>query len=235
MAALTHGTIRGMVRQRADIENSTHITDAEIDQYIYDSVFECFEIRVGVVGHEVAFTDKVDLYTVSGTQTYTLTLNGTDLLYKVQRVDVAFDSIRVPFRSFNLTDEVLDDTARTWDHGTDLKYMINQAGVKISFHPVPNAVHSVRVYYISLPTPKTNDSSTYQGITPWEEYVAISAAIKCMVKEESDTAALERQLANITDRIVRWGSSLDVARPTNIADHRALDDVGHQYWLDRFV
>lgn len=56
------------------------------------------------------------------------------------------------------------------------------------------------------------------GVNGWEEYIVIDAAIKCLIKEESDISALELQKAQMLKRIEAMASNRDSGRPDRIAD-----------------
>lgn len=56
------------------------------------------------------------------------------------------------------------------------------------------------------------------GVNGWEEYIVVDAAIKCLTKEESETAVLERDKAFLLKRIEAMASNRDAGKPEKITD-----------------
>jgi len=69
------------------------------------------------------------------------------------------------------------------------------------------------------------DSTTMDGISGWEEYVIIDAAIKACTKMEFDTASLERMLGRMTARIEGMAEGRDAGQAHHVSD--ALSVVGY--------
>lgn len=66
------------------------------------------------------------------------------------------------------------------------------------------------------------DGQTFNG---WEEYIVIDAAMKCLVKEESDVSVLFGQKQALLDRIEKMASNRDAGEPEKVTDiNRFTDD-----------
>jgi hypothetical protein len=74
-----------------------------------------------------------------------------------------------------------------------------------------------------LPTYLTSDSDLFDGYSGWEEYVIVDAAIKCLEKEESNTAALMNRKAYLIKRIEEAAGNRDAAFSPRIADTRRIE------------
>jgi len=233
MATYQRSQLRDAVRRRADIENSTFITDAELDLMLEDSHIELYQFLVSLNG-ETHYSTTNTLSTVAGTPNYSVPADEDARPYlRITRVHTVFDGIQVPMRRFQLGDEVLDTTAHAWDRGVDLKYCLI-GKEQILFHPEPDAVHVVTFYGVPLPLFAAGDTAEPEFVPPWEEYMIIDCAIKCRVKEESDVAPLMAMKDGMIERIKAWEGPRDAASPQLIRDSRALDELDSHFWLDRF-
>jgi hypothetical protein len=56
------------------------------------------------------------------------------------------------------------------------------------------------------------------GISGWTEYVIVDAAIKCLVKEETDPSALMATKAGLIKRIEEAAGNRDVGAAPTVAD-----------------
>ena len=173
------------VRQRADMVGSAFVSDAEIVDYINVAMAEIHDLLV----------DKYEDYYVS-TTTYTLpggnpgTLPAT--FYKALGVDfdsggVSYRLKRYSFQERNMYNSPGAVAARI----ADTRYTIQ--GNKINFIPDPTTSGTGTLHY--LPEAQRfssgSTSATIVSLAPaiangYEEYVVVDAAIKCLLKEESD-------------------------------------------------
>ena len=64
------------------------------------------------------------------------------------------------------------------------------------------------------------DDGEFDGISGWEEYVIIDAAIKMLVKEESDTSALNAAKQAMLIRIKAAAAGRDAGEPPKISRSR---------------
>lgn len=63
-----------------------------------------------------------------------------------------------------------------------------------------------------------DDSTTIDGISGWEEYVIVDAAMKAMGKEESDCTLLAKQKADMLQRLKDMAANRDAGNPSTVAD-----------------
>jgi hypothetical protein len=60
--------------------------------------------------------------------------------------------------------------------------------------------------------------------------VVVVAAIMCLTKEESDTSALERELAKLNNRIESAAERRDENEPASIIDVSKCEDDAEGFW-----
>lgn len=204
--------LRTQARQRANMENSTFVTDSEFNTYINLSISELYDM----------LCSKVDADYNINSQTFTTTANvdSYDLpndFYKLRGVDLLLDPLRpVPLKRFEFAERNSIDPI--FFGVVDLRYRVR--GNKLTFTPVElMGGQSIRVWYIPLPSQLSSDSDALNGYNGWEELVIIKAAIKALVKEEQDTSQLQLEYAELKQRLEVAMDSRDSASPSRITDN----------------
>lgn len=197
----TLAQLRTDVRQRADIENSQHISDTELTRYINQSIAALYALIVEMDEDEFAAeaTWTVTAGTVESTISYVEDAVDVPVsIYKLLSVDVVDgDGRKWPVQRFSLRDRTwLEDTTLPTGQIRPTRYRLRGISNLIWAPPFESDTQ-VRVTYIPSPTDLSADSDEYDGRVGWEEWVILDSAIKCMIKEESDDSQLvrERQLA----------------------------------------
>lgn len=219
--AYTLANLETLVRQRADLENSTFATTAEIENYLNDSIDELRDILITAYGHEY-FLAEYTHGTVSGTGDYDIpgygSLTAEQKLKKLVRCEYWFDesngsTLRFAMRPWDMGDAVHDYETRSWRTYRPRYRLINNS---VRVLPIPDDVYYMGLLYIpQLTRYSTGDTVDVWG---WEEYVVVDAAIKCLTKEESDTSALQAAKAALYQRIVDTGAHRDAGNPSVITD-----------------
>jgi hypothetical protein len=62
------------------------------------------------------------------------------------------------------------------------------------------------------------DAVTFDGISGWEEYVIIDAAIKAKIKQEQDISDLKDQRNEMADRIMSMAEGRDAGQAQHVSD-----------------
>lgn len=70
------------------------------------------------------------------------------------------------------------------------------------------------------------DSTTIDGVSGWEEYIVVDAALKAMGKEESDPSLLAQQKLFMKQRLIDMAANRDAGNPATVADTQSSD-----YWM----
>lgn len=225
----TLGQVKTLVRQRADIEHSTHVSSSvELTAIINDSMKELLDVGLSIMGPE-NYLISVAAQIVADSSTFVF---GSDTGWprKLVRIDVLLDGFWRPLRRMNLWDTDLQSASQAWTTDIDITYSLKATtsadvyGPALLVNPPPNATTTVRVWMVPAGIAVTTDSQTLPtNLDTWLEYVIIDAAIKCKEKEESDTSGLERAKANIIERMRTYAAPVDT-NPMTIADARSDED-----------
>jgi hypothetical protein len=138
--------LRTACRQRADMVNSTFVSDAELNSYINASYYELYDLLVQKYGNDYYMTQ------------YSFSLQGNvsryDLpedFYKLLGVDLEISSGPdgyVSLRPFMLAERNRYSTAnvQTWIGVTNLRYRLS--GNKLWFTPSPQTGQKIRIWYV---------------------------------------------------------------------------------------
>lgn len=62
------------------------------------------------------------------------------------------------------------------------------------------------------------DSTSIDGVSGWEEYIILDAALKAMGKEEDDVSLIAQQKIAMKQRLIDMAANRDAANPATIAD-----------------
>ena len=138
--------LRTASRQRADMVNSTFVSDAELSSYINASYYELYDLLVQKYGND--YYVKEYSFNLAGNQSrYDL----PDDFYKLLGVDLEIGSGPdgyVSLRPFSLAERNRYSTAnvQTWIGVTNLRYRLS--GNKLWFTPSPQTGQTIRIWYI---------------------------------------------------------------------------------------
>lgn len=224
MKTVTLLSLKTQARQRADMENSTFISDTELTTLINSSAAELYDLLIGVFEDYKLTSQTISV--VPNTDTYTLP---TDF-YKLRGVDLVLDSFgnAVTLKPFNFAERNAYLFTPTWNV-VGLSYLrYHMQGNSIRFVPVPNTSQSVKLWYIPAIPTLTLDADTLDGVNGFEEYIVVDAAIKMRIKEESDTMDLERQKALLTARINSMAANRDAGSPERVSD--VTKTIPFEFW-----
>ena len=215
----TLAELRTRARQRADAVGNNFFTDAEINDYVNIGLGELHDLLVNKF--EDYYVSSVSFSLVADQTTYTFSAIGLSDFYKLLGVDAVQggDTVRVKRFSFPDRNIFQSDVALHNSRGyADYEYAIR--GETVEFIPTPTSTDTIKLYYIPSYTKLSSDSATVSNSIElnWEEYAVLVAAIKMRQKEETSTAALERDLERITARIEDAARNRDAAEPFGITD-----------------
>lgn len=212
MATATLTDLRRKVRERADMVNSSFISATELDGYINASAYELFDLLVE--SNEDYNTLSTNSTIASGSHTIALPA----LAYKIRGVDVSYDNGQTwcPLKPYSFVDRGNYSDHTLTRRYANVRYRI--IGSTLHLLPESEAPGLYRIWYVPTMTPLVNAGDTFEAYNGFEEYIVIDAAIKCLVKEESDTAPHERAKKAIKDRIIAMAASRDMGGPETIAD-----------------
>lgn len=206
--------VRLAVRQRADMVNSEFVTDVELNSYIQNSYAELYDL---IVSKYEDYYSKKHSFTVDSTGVTTLPSD----FYKLRGIDLSRSGSGnddwITVRKWNFSERNKVDRRRNnLILGTNnIQYRV--MGNQVEFLPRTQAQGEYQMWYIPK-CPVLSEVVPLEGVNGWEEYVIIDAAIKCLVKEESDTNVLMMQKQQMIERIIRLAANRDAGDPETVAD-----------------
>lgn len=223
----TLAQIRTQCRERADMTDSTFITDTELDSYINASIAELHDLLIAAYNEDY-FMEEVQ---ISATTSLTYDLpNGTNYsaapkFYKLRGFDVkrgaGGDWATVKRFNFNRRNEQSVGTTLSVLGLPYLEYRLT--GSKIRLNRTPDSGLIFRLFYYPAATVLVDDADEYDDINGFAEYVVVDCAIKMLNKEESDTQVLMVQKDSLRKRIEGMAKDRDVNEPESVTDIYAED------------
>lgn len=210
MALVQLQTLRQRARRRADMENSTFVSDAELNQWINASADELYDLLVSKLGDDY-FTTLAAFVTAAGVETVALPAG----MLKLLGVELQSGSDWVTLRRYMQTERNAYRSAMAFA-GTQPRYRLE--GANIRFLPVPSGVLNGRFVYVPARTQLVADADTFDGINGWEEYIVVDAARKCLDKEEGDTSGLQQEKLGLIARIEMAAANRDAGEPNRVTD-----------------
>ena len=208
------------IRARADMENSNFVSTTQLNQWINDSYKELYDILVTTF-EDYNVIDET--FTISSGNTFSFSsLNST--FFKLVGVDKQISgSDYASLKPYNFNNR---NRNRLIDRYNGVYPIVRYRiiGSKLYFTPDDQALGNYRIWYVPAASELTQDSDTVDGVNGWEEYIVVDCAIKCLTKEESDTADLRADLAKIRKRIDDTALNRDVGEPERIQDVSSMDD-----------
>ena len=221
------------VRQRAAMEGTTFVTDTEVVDYINVAMAELHDILV----------QKYEDYYVSST-TYTLPADNPGALpsdfYKSLGVDFDSGGTAHRLRRFSFQERnMLNAPALVAGRVGNTYYSIQ--GSQIKFIPSTTVSGTVTLYYVpesqQFDASGNKDTQTVLSVAPqvargYEEYIVVDAAIKCLLKEESDVRPHMAQKQGLLRRIEEAAGKRDAGESyaiTDVDSGTAIDGLlGHR-------
>ena len=216
----TLAEIREKVRERSDQQNSQFITDAELNGYINNSYAELYDILVS--SFEDYYTSIYPFVIASGSSDIAIPSD----CYKIRGVDLSYDGTNwVNVAKFNFAERNRIG-ARTRINVGLLGVNYRLMGDKLYFIPEDRAPGQYRLWYIPRYTPLVNDTDVLSDVLDFDEYIIVDAAIKCLIKEESDPSMLVMAKQALKQRIDSMAANRDAAQPERVGD---VSTVANRY------
>jgi hypothetical protein len=233
--AVTLSSLRTQVRERADMQNSLFVTDTELDLYINNSAWELYDIVVSKFEDQFVYTDSITglppEYAITDVAQNWFTLPAN--FYKLRGVDRQQDSNSDSW--FTLSKWNFAERNNFLDRGVRALYGVATAsyrvlGQKVTILPQSDSAGTYRLWYIPKMTTLTSGVDLDASIEMWSEYIVVDAAMKCLIKEESDTSMLMAVKQALLQRIESMAANRDAGSPEKIADVRGT--VYNRWGLD---
>lgn len=219
--SVTRLDIRTRAKRRADMENSTFVSDAEWNDYINEEIASLHDMVILTYRDYVQKSVLITL--VVDKEDYELPAD----FYKERAVYYLEGDTRYLLDPF-MANEIADYQINTY--AQYLRYRI--MGNSIWFAPEPNAAATIEFWYIPQAPKLTSDSDevAYYVVSGWEEFVVLGAAIKALEKEESleQANALLRQRERVLNRITQSAIIRQAGKPQKIQDVYSMTYPGRR-------
>lgn len=186
--------IRTRVRQRSDTENSTFVTDAELNQLINTSYAELYAL---LIRHSLQRAEITFPIAANGAADYALPADFFSVIgvYHIPSSDNSYPLERLP------------DKFRPGTRSEEVSTGYRLTGNRLMLYP--RSTGSYELVYIPVPGLMTLDTDQMDGVLGWEEFVVVDAAIKVMHKEESNTNHLLLERQHLIDRIMDEANAVE--------------------------
>lgn len=223
--AVPLSTMRTEVRRRANIENSTFITDAEIDALLNEGLNEVYDLLVQARAQEYKRSAST-ITTVAGTSAYALPSD----FYELLSVDIQYGSNLVmsarPYAEFERN---MYKWLPGWQLNAPVYYRLQ--GNNINFIPVPSGAYSVTLNYYPAYTTLVNNSDTFDGVSGWEAYGIWFAVAACQSKHKTmDPSFAMGRVAELKRRIEGLAALRDAGNAERVHDVTdVFDELGRWY------
>lgn len=238
MALLTAQDLISAGLQRADMVDSPtgfikhpstgggqafNLLNAAISE-LFDTLYEDATDAYGSSATPTPFS------TVANQSVYALaTLLGTSF-YRVRGTDY-FNQIRwMPLARINF-----GERDRYFLPSQPQGYSIE--GDSLVIYPVPAAIYSMQVYWVSAPPLLVNDTDTVDLHGPWREFIEKHFAMQCKDIQGLDTSKFERDVSALAQRIRSAGKKRDAgkaAAPVDVqGDWDPWNPMGVGSWWGR--
>lgn len=212
MATITLANLRTRARDRANMENSTFVSDSIFNTYINYAISDLRDIITSKVGEDYFATSSFSTLT---TNQETLALPAD--FYKLLWIEVLeYGTKYTRLNRFEVNEQ---PNGLPYSYNSFLKYRLRADNVW--FQPISaTGGKTVRIWYVPLPTALSSDLDTLNGYNGWDEYVVLLAARKAVVKEEQDTSGIDAEIIALNQRIEAMAPNRDQAQPMRIYDNQ---------------
>lgn len=220
MAAVALSTLRTRVRERADQEATTFVTDTELRTFINQSWRKLYDFLLQTHADHFTVGPSASFALTSSTPTKDLTTISSTF-YKLRGVEkqVAGDWVavpRIPFRERN-------DAVFTG-------YVLVAKTLRI--YPTDDADGNYRVWYLNAATELSADVDTIDAPNGAEELVVIDAAIKCNVKAAKNVMSLRDAYEQEKERIEESAYDADASDPPRVSDVRGAPRIWEDWLIE---
>ncbi len=192
-------------RRRADMEDSTFVSDAEVGSYADDAWLEFWML----------ITSKFEDFFLKKT-TITLTIGSS---YSLPNDFLKLRGVRHAGKEFlrRLDIKELPALAGTVTNARPSHYYVHgdldETNALLELVPPPNSAYSMELYYTPIKALLDVELGSLRLVALWVEYIKLSVAIKLKDKEESDCSVLIAEREMLLDLITKSMTPLDNAEP----------------------
>lgn len=216
LSVATLSELRTLAQQYADMVNNDFVTTAEWNSYLNLGYFKLYNILVEKYGDDYFATSQN--YTTDGT-TYQLTLPSN--FFKFLGLDLQLGNTPdswVTIRPFMFGDRnrYAVPNVQSVYGASNLRYRVFADTLFLT--PVPAAGQTLRMWYVPRMEELVNDGDTVDGISGFQEYIALDAAEAALRKQEDDISQILAQKAMVVTQIESAAAGRDAGNPQVVTD-----------------
>lgn len=208
------------VRQRANMENSTFVTDSEIVGYLNDSYKKLWGLLIAT--SEDYALSSTTIAVVGGTDTYNLPSD----FYKLKAFDYPTTAgvANVKRFMFSQRNKFKSQTLAALFAPAEAPYRYHLQGSQVRFIPVPTGTASVTIWYhptastLVASSPGAGEVASFDAVNGFDLVMILDAAIQCLLKEESDPSGLMVLQEKELERIKKEMKTRDEGAPPTVVD-----------------
>lgn len=222
MPTVTISNVITMVRQKADMENTTFVTDAEILTKLNSAWQKLYGLIVGANKNYYLSSSSVAM--VNGQAEYSLPADAWKIL-GMDYVRSSTDVYTMDAWSFGDRNKL-----RTAWFTSPKHYILKASTFQVIPTPDTSST-SVTIYYVPEPVAITATNQTL-AVPPYgQEWLACRAAISCLGKEESDTGLVGLELQEAERFLIENLPCRDNGNPERVHDVHTRNLDGIYGWL----
>lgn len=189
---ITLGELKTLIRQSADMENSSFISDSELTRYINQSATELYGLMVTAYGEDY-ICSETSITVPANQEKVALPANFLKLLKAEYR---PANQRPIPLKQFMLAEKYL-----FYNYGTNFNFRFRIMGNNFYLNRSPLTDTTIYLFYIPAFTNLSSDSDTFDGYNGWEQYIVADVCCKILAKEESDFSFHLNQKMDLKKRI----------------------------------
>jgi hypothetical protein len=233
LSVATLSELTTLAQEYADMVNSNFVSPGEWTSYINLAYFELYNVLITMYGDDYFLKAPYTFTTDGVTFQYALPSD----FYKFMGLDLQLGNVAnswVTIRSFMFADRnrYAVPNFQSFYGVTNLRYRImsnsgpTNSGTNtgtLFLTPLPAANQTLRLWYIPRLTELVSGSDTVDGVSGFQDYIPVEAAIKALMKEESDVSALQTRKQILLKQIQDSAAGRDVANPQTVSDTQWSD------------
>lgn len=210
MSTVALSEFRARVREAADMVGSQFVTDTatSLDAFINKSCGSLYDLLLQKFEEDYYFATS-PFSTVAAQEAYALPAN----FYRLHAVEIQRNGRWVPVDRYTRREA---PHLRNAQGDSKPRYRLEAGNLR--FLPAPTQAWAGQLLYAPTRALLVAGGDTIVFPSDWDEYVVLDAAIKCLLKEESDPSALMARLAALKQDIDAAAGNRDAGQPARITD-----------------
>jgi hypothetical protein len=216
----TLASIRAAAKERADLVQSSFITDSSWRDYINGGYYELYDRLITAYDNDYNVAEPYVFITDGVTERWPLPPD----FYKLMGLDLSQDLVNwVPIHRFNRVERSRYVATPPGSLGQG-RIRSRLSGRYLWLDPRPGPGLGIRALYVPRLTKLTLDTDVLDGISGWEEYVILDATIKAKIKREEDASDWKEAKLNCGQRIDSVAENRDTSEPFTVVDLRSEEE-----------